>query len=147
MKDKNKKILLSIIGILLLVLITVGVTVALFTYTRLGTTKNTVTTGTLKLLYTENIGVGNGISMTNALPVSDEVGKSYGTENYVFDFKIEATNTASYAIPYEVTLRKKSDSTLNENNVKIYLTDMTGDADTEIVAPTLYSDLKQLYWM
>ena len=120
MKDVKKRILLSIIGILLLLTLTIGVTVSVFTYTRLGTTENTVTTGTLKLLYTENTGVGNGISMTNALPVSDQVGKNYDTENYVFDFKVEETNTSSYVISYEVTLRKKSDSTLNENNVKIY---------------------------
>ena len=70
---KKKKILLSVIGILLLILVTVGVTVALFTYTRLGTTENTITTGTLKFLYTENTGVGNGISITNAFPVTDDI--------------------------------------------------------------------------
>ena len=141
MKEKNKKIILSVLGILSLVIITVGVTYAVFTYTRLGTTDNTVTTGTLKFLYTENTGVGNGISIENAFPVSDTVGKSYSTENYVFDFKVEGTNTGKDEIPYEVTLRKKSTSTLSESNVKVYLTDMTEDSDIEILEPTLYSDL------
>ena len=142
MKDK-KKILLSVLGILMLVLVTVGVTYAVFTYTKLGTTENTVTTGTLKFLYTENTGVGAGINIENAFPVSDTVGKSYDTDKYVFDFSVEATNSGTEEIPYEVTLRKKSTSTLSESNVKVYLTDMTGDADTSIVAPTLYSDLTE----
>ena len=141
MKEKNKKIVLSVLGILSLVIITIGVTYAIFTYTKLGSTENTVTTGTLKFLYTENTGVGNGISIENAFPVSDTVGKSYSTENYVFDFKVEGTNTGNDEIPYEVTLRKKSTSTLSESNVKVYLTDMTEDSDIEILEPTLYSNL------
>ena len=133
MKEKKKQLLLSVLGILSLVIITIGVTYAIFTYTRLGSTENTVTTGTLKFLYTENTGVGNGISIENAFPVSDTVGKSYSTENYVFDFKVEETNTGKDEIPYEVTLRKKSTSTLSESNVKVYLTDMTENNDTEIL--------------
>ena len=45
MKNKNK-VILSILGILMLVVVTVGVTYAVFTYTKLGTTENTVTAGT-----------------------------------------------------------------------------------------------------
>ena len=142
MKDK-KKMIISILGILMLVVVTVGVTYAVFTYTKLGTTENIVTTGTLKFLYTENTGVGNGINIENAFPVSDAVGKSYDTDKYVFDFSVEATNSGIEEIPYEVTLRKKSTSTVPAKNVKVYLTDMTDDADTEILVPTLYSDLIQ----
>ena len=142
MKGK-KKVILSVLGILMLVLVTVGVTFAVFTYTKLGTTENTVTTGTLKFLYTENTGIGAGINIENAFPVSDTVGKSYDTDKYVFDFSVEATNSGNEEIPYEVTLRKKSTSTLSESNIKVYLTDMTGDSDTQIVAPTLYSDLTE----
>ena len=142
MKEK-KKIILSVLGILMLVLVTVGVTYAVFTYTKLGTTENTVTTGTLKFLYTENTGIGAGINIENAFPVSDTVGMGYDTDKYVFDFSVEATNSGTEEIPYEVTLRKKSTSTVNNKNVKVYLTDMTDDADTEILAPSLYSDLPQ----
>ena len=143
MKDKKKELLLSILGILSLVLITVGVTYAIFTYTKLGTTDNIVTTGTLKFLYTENSKGGTGISITDAFPMTDQEGKNLIGDNNVFDFKVEGTNTGKDAIPYEVTLRKKSDSTLAESNIKVYLTDMEGDADTEILAPTLYSSLMQ----
>ena len=50
--------------------------------------ENVITTGALNFIYTENNGVGSGISLTDALPVSDEVGKAYSTENYVFDFMV-----------------------------------------------------------
>ena len=142
-KDKKKQIALSVFGILLLVLITVGVTYAVFTYTKQGSTENTVTAGTLKFLYIENESVGNGISISEAVPVSDTIGKSYSTEGQVFDFTIEATNTSNDIIPYEITLRKKNISTLKEDAVKVYLTDMTEGTDTEILTPTLYSKLVQ----
>lgn len=142
-KKKSKQIVLSILGILSLVLITAGVTVAVFTYTKLGETENTITVGTIKFLYTENTGVGKGISITNAMPVADATGMAYEGDGWVFDFSITGENSGTEAIPYEVTLRQKADSTLSNEIVKVYLTDMTGDADTAIVAPTLFSKLTQ----
>ena len=143
--DKNKKkvLILSILGLIGLVVVTVGITYAIFTYTKLGTTDNTVTSGTLKFLYTENTGVKTGIKLTNALPISDTQGKALDGDNNVFDFSIEATNTGTEAIPYEVTLREKDTSTLGEENVKVYLTDRTETQESSILEPTKYSELTQ----
>ena len=140
-KNNNRLVLSSILGIISLILITLGVTYAVFTYTKEGTTDNVVTTGTLKFLYTENSAGGTGINISEAEPISDTQGKSLVGDNNVFDFKVEGTNTGSDAIPYEVTLRKKDTSTMNESNVKVYLTDET--ESTDIVEPTLYSKLTQ----
>ena len=141
--NKKKTLILSIIGLIGLVIVTIGITYAVFTYTKLGTTDNTITAGTLKFLYTENTGVKTGIKLTNALPISDTQGKALGGDNNVFDFSIEATNTGTEAIPYEVTLRKKADSTLEENCVKVYLTDRTETTEKEELAVTKYSRLPQ----
>ncbi len=139
--NKNKQILFSIFGILSLIVITIGVTYAVFSYTKEGTTDNIITTGTLKFLYTENSAGGTGINISEAEPISDTQGKSLVGDNNVFDFKVEATNTGNEVIPYEVTLRKKDTSTMSEDNVKVYLTDET--ESTDIVEPTLYSKLVQ----
>ena len=139
--NKNKQIIFSLLGILSLLVITIGVTYAVFTYTKEGTTDNVVTTGTLKFLYTENNTNGNGISITEAEPISDTKGKELVGDNNVFDFKVEGTNTGSEVIPYEVTLRKKSTSTMSEDNIKVYLQD--GIDQTELLTPTLYSKLVQ----
>lgn len=139
--DHQKRLALSTLAIILLIMITAGVSYAVFTYTKLGSTENTITTGSLKFLYTENTGVGNGINLTNAFPVTDEVGKAYSTEDTVFDFKIEGVNTGDTAIPYEITLREKTGSTLTGDVIKVYLTDMTENKDTELLAPTLYNSL------
>ena len=139
--NKSKQILFSVLGILSILVITIGVTYAVFTYTKEGTTDNVVTTGTLKFLYTENNTNGNGISITEAEPISDTKGKELVGDNNVFDFKVEGTNTGSEVIPYEVTLRKKDTSTMGEDNIKVYLQD--GTDQTELLTPTLYSKLVQ----
>ena len=141
--NKKKALILSIIGLISLIIVTIGITYAIFTYTKLGTTDNTVTSGTLKFLYTENTGVKTGIKLTNALPISDTQGKVLDGDNNVFDFSIEATNTGTEVIPYEVTLRKKDTSTLAEENVKVYLTDRTETQETSLLEPTKYSELIQ----
>ena len=142
-KNKKKTLVLSIIGLIGLIVVTIGITYAVFTYTKLGTTDNTVTSGTLKFLYTENTGVKTGIKLTNALPISDTQGKVLDGDNNVFDFSIEATNTGTEAIPYEVTLRKKSTSTLGEDYVKVYLTDKTETQESSILEPTNFNKLSQ----
>ena len=141
--NKKKTLILSIIGLIGLVIVTIGITYAVFTYTKLGTTDNTVTSGTLKFLYTENTGVKTGIKLTNALPISDTQGKVLDGDNNVFDFSIEATNTGTEAIPYEVTLRKKNTSTLQEDYVKVYLTDKTETTEKEELEPTNFNKLTQ----
>ena len=141
MKSKSKQILFSVLGILSLLIITIGVTYAVFTYVKEETTDNVVTTGTLKFLYTENNTNGNGISITEAEPISDTKGKELVGDNNVFDFKVEGTNTGSEVIPYEVTLRKKDTSTMSEDNIKVYLQD--GTDQTDLLTPTLYSKLVQ----
>lgn len=151
-KKKFNSVVLSILGILSLVLITAGVTVAVFTYTKLGTTENTITVGSIEFLYTENSTGGHGITLTNALPVEDQVGKNYVGDNYVFDFKVEGTNSSTTeAIPYEVTLREISgDDTLDGSVVKVYLTDANETTDPEtgnvsansvFVQPTVFDNL------
>lgn len=140
MKKKSQGILLSVIGILSVMLVTVGITFAVFTYTKQGTTENTITAGTIEFLYTENTGVGAGINITNALPVSNDVGKAYSTEGYVFDFKITGKNSGTQVIPYEVTLRETTDGSL-ASVMDVYLTDMNDNQDTEILPVTKYSFL------
>lgn len=137
-QKRSKQIIILIILLLLLLLIVFMITYALFSYTKKGETENTITSGEIKFLYTENTGVGNGVSITNATPVEDSVGKLYSTENYVFDFKVTASVPNGKSIPYEITARLGKDSTLPSNAVKTYLVEQNGDIETE--APLTVDD-------
>ena len=86
---KNKKsLLLSVIAVVMLLVITIGVSYAFFSYTKKGTTENSIKTGTITFLYTEVTGVGKGIKIEDSLPISDDQGKLLTGSGNVFEFKI-----------------------------------------------------------
>ena len=131
-KQKSKKqLILSVVLLISLVLITVGISYAFFTYIGKGSTENTITTGNLTFVYDEKNQSGNGIKLSNAFPISDDTGKSqFGSDN-VFDFQVIAT-TQGAPIYYEVIGEKGESSTLPENVVKTYLTTVSGTEETPV---------------
>ena len=120
--NKKKQTIIMLLGIMSILLVTVGVTYAFFSYIKEGTTENTITTGSITFLYTEVDQIGAGISLQESFPISDEQGKAQIGTNKVFDFKITST-TPTANIDYEVTIRKKqTENILDEEAVRIYLT-------------------------
>ena len=141
MKNKKKQIIITLVAIISLIVITVGVTYAFFNYAKEGTTDNTIQTGSITFLYTEVSGVGKGISLTDAYPVADSIGKVQVGEGKVFDFKVTSTISMNSNIDYKVTARKKTGSTLANSAVKVYLTEVNGTEQELLLSK--YSELDQ----
>ena len=141
MKNKKKQIIITLVAIISLIVITVGVTYAFFNYAKEGTTDNTIQTGSITFLYTEVSGVGKGISLTEAYPVADSIGKVQVGEGKVFDFKVTSNISMNSNIGYQVTARKKTGSTLANNAVKVYLTEVNGTEQELLLSK--YSELSQ----
>mgnify|MGYP004597627227 CR=1 FL=1 len=141
MKNKKKQIIITLIAIISLIVITVGVTYAFFNYAKEGTTDNTIKTGSITFLYTEVSGVGKGISLTEAYPVADSIGKVQVGEGKIFDFKVTSNISMNSNIGYQVTARKKTGSTLANNAVKVYLTEVNGTEQELLLSK--YSELSQ----
>jgi len=119
--ENKKKVILPIVMLLLLILATIGVTYAAFTFSQEGAVENTLETSTVMLTYTEG---KTGIILEEAFPMSDERGKLLTGTNNVFDFTVQATLGKSTVISYEVTAVKIpiTDMTpLEDNEVKLYL--------------------------
>jgi len=114
---KKNKWILPCIMILLLIIATIGVTYAAFTFSKEGTVENTLETGTVTLTYTEG---KTGIILNEAYPMSDEKGKILMGEDNVFDFTVQANLSRTMSIGYEVTA------------VKIPINDMTPLEDDEV---------------
>ena len=138
---KKKQVLLTLLGVISLIVITVGVTYAFFNYAKEGTTDNTIKTGSITFLYTEVSGVGKGISLTEAYPVADSIGKVQVGEGKVFDFKVTSNISMNSSIGYQVTARKKTGSTLDDSAVKVYLTEVNGTEQELLLSK--YSELSQ----
>ena len=141
MKNKKKQIIITLVAIISLIVITVGVTYAFFNYSRTGTTDNVVKTGGITFLYTEVSGVGKGISLTEAYPIADSIGKVQVGEGKVFDFKVTSNISMNSSIGYQVTARKKTGSTLANSAVKVYLTEVNGTEQELLLSK--YSELDQ----
>ena len=71
-KEKIKNILTITTSIFLLIVV-IGISYAAFTYSGVGQKANTITTGAITMSYTES---SNTISMDNALPTTDNTGKT-----------------------------------------------------------------------
>ena len=141
MKNNKKTVIVTLIAIISLIVITVGVTYAFFNYAKEGTTDNTIKTGTITFLYTEVSGVGKGISLTEAYPIADSIGKVQVGEGKIFDFKVTSNISMNSNIGYQVTARKKTGSTLANSAVKVYLTEVNGTEQELLLSK--YSELSQ----
>ena len=137
--DNSKQVLLSVLGVAILVVAVVGVSFAAFSFSKTGQVTNTITTGTISMSYSEP---ENGITLTEALPMDDETGKTLQGENNTFDFTVTATikGSGKTTINYAITAVTTPATNLNDDYVKVYLTDMDS-SDSQILAPTVVSSL------
>ena len=137
--DKKKQLLLSIGLVLILVLMIVGISYAVFKFTGLGTKPNTITTGAITMEYEEST---NTISMTGALPTTDATGKVRLTEGEYFDFTIKSSIKGNANINWEIAAEDITPSSAKKmagKNIKLYLTKLNGEKEEEVMAPKVYS--------
>lgn len=137
--NNSKSIGLIIFCIIILILAVIGVSYAAIFYSKTGEKVNRVTTGTMTMSYSENT---NGINLTDAIPMTDEIGKSFNDENQYFDFTVSATVGGNVIINYVITAVKEDGSTLPDNAVKVYLTNINGGNESQLLVPTKLSDLQ-----
>ncbi len=114
-KRKYFKFLLVDIFILILIL---GIAYGAFSYAKPGAKVNRITAGAITMSYTES---SNKISIANATPMSDASGEAMEGDGEYFDFTVSTSMTTSQPISYEVTAEKDNESTLLDDEVRLYL--------------------------
>ena len=124
----KKKVMLIGIIIVLILLATLGASVALYNGVRIGSKESSISVGDLTFKYTEVTGIGNGINLEDPEAISDEEGKQLNTW---FDFKIDA-NLVNSDMIYEVSVEPTSETTINLDGIKIYLTEVVDDEEVDI---------------
>ena len=113
---KKKYIILSVIVILISIIALIGATYAVLTATIQGDKKISLKAGLLKVDFEE----GNAIKLDNAEPMSDS--KGLKTSPYTFTI----TNKGTIEAYYYVSLENDVNNTLNEDLVKMRLTNDQG---------------------
>ena len=134
-KEKIKDILTIGVSAFILVVV-IGISYSAFTYSGIGKKENTITTGAITMLYTES---DNTISVTNALPTTDNTGKTRKTSGEYFDFTVKTSITGNTDINYEIAAKEESGNTFSGANIKYYLTTVdSAGKETEVMAPRTY---------
>ena len=130
--ENKSKIIVSVLGLVLLLVFVVGITYAVFTYTKKGNVENTIRTGKITMSYREG---ENGITLENAYPMEDSVGKVLSDPNQLFDFTVNINLYGSKTpVSYEVTAEKDENSTLGDSDVRIYLEKSTDGTNYNAVS-------------
>lgn len=139
-RESNNKIFIIIICLFIFILMIIGISMATFSYTKETKGINTLSTGNISLNYLEDT---NGINITNAYPMSDDVGKTLTNEDQYFDFTVEADMEGDVVASYEIAAEKEISSTLNNDDVKLYLEKMVNNSYQEVMAPKNFTPLKE----
>ena len=131
----KKRLLPLLLAIISLVMI-IGGSYAVWNYNFIGNS-NTISTADMSIEFLESN--SNIINIENALPMGDNDGKSQET---TFDFSVTSRTPKDAVFGYILSIEKleiDNDATaLNDNDIKVYLTDYS---DNELVEPTLISEL------
>ena len=138
--NPNALIYESILLIFILLVSIFGVSFAVVKYTQTGEESNTIRTGELRMSYTEDT---NGIKIENAMPMSDDIGKKLSGNNEFFDFTVSTTIRGNATLAYEVSAEKSLDSTLRDDEVKLYLEKKAGAIYETVMNPVVFTPLKE----
>ncbi len=114
-----KQVIAALLGVGLLVISVIGATFAFFTYSKVGTKDNVISTGAISFSYDEG---ASGLTLTNSFPVTDVVG-SAGT---AYQFTVSGSRTGAASIGYTISAvvgdAISGKTRFSDSLVKLYLT-------------------------
>lgn len=124
--NQNKKVILAIIAIVMLLSVLLTTTYAFFTYTKAGQKNNLLVTGSIKLQFTEGT---NNINLTNQFPMTDEEAMGYTPkdgESAITEFTVGGHAGANTSLSYKVSAIKGDAESgrvrMPDEHIKLYLT-------------------------
>ena len=130
---KKKKIIILSIAIIGLLLIVTGVTYAFVNINFEGTKINSLYVPSISLTYSES---GNALTIDTRVN-NDNEGKSLP----YFEFSVSGTSEVDYPLDYYIYLTEE-ESSLTKDQIKFYLTKVENNSETQVLEPTLGSNLK-----
>ena len=137
-KDRIRYVLYIIMFLILLFVSTFGITVSFYK----GGSKEPQQIETdpipdkIIFTYSDVDGGGSGINIINAAPTSDSKGKIMIGKGEYFDFSITTTSNNTDLL-YKILIKKDKQSTLDNSNVKVYLTAVSGSYEKGVVLTTI----------
>ena len=116
MTENKKTLLFSILGVILLLVVVIGVSYAMYTFSAQGSKVNQITTGTISVSYKET----SQVTLTNAYPSTDATGSAVTGHDLVFT--VTGSITGSTSVKYDLALANITPgATLTAEHVKFNL--------------------------
>ena len=116
MTENKKTLLFSILGVILLLVVVIGVSYAMYTFSAQGSKVNQITTGTISVSYEET----SQVTLTNAYPSTDATGSAVTGHDLVFT--VTGSITGSTSVKYDLALANITPgATLTAEHVKFNL--------------------------
>ena len=137
-RDSNKVNILIVLALLILIVVVIGIAVTSFFFTTKNQKHNTINSGNISLQYTEDT---NGITITDAMPMTDATGKKLSGVGEYFDFSILSTISGNAKIDYEVSAEKVGDCTLTNDEVRLYLEQEKDGIYESIMEPKAFTPI------
>lgn len=142
--ETAKQVMVTLIAAFIIIVAAIGVSYAAFTYINEGTTVNVIKPGEIYLKLNES---KKGISMLNAVPLSDIEGTSLIGEGNYYSFNITSTVKKGSTILYDIVLKENLDK-ISPDMIKVYLVLVDGEntpveSEKVILKPTYLSELNK----
>lgn len=144
--NSSKFIFISVILVAILVILVLCLSFTAFkkAISAVGDDRNNQNSGAndginsrISMTYTEDM---NGISIQDALPITDEVGKRLSSNGEYFDFTIRS-NILNNSITYEIAAIKDNDSTISDDDIKLYLEKQNSGTYESVMEPTVFTPI------
>lgn len=139
-KESKKVNILVVLALLILIVVVIGVAITSFFFTTKNQTHNTINSGNISLQYTEDT---NGITITDAMPMTDATGKKLSGIGEYFDFSILSTISGNAKIDYEVSAEKVGDCTLTNDEVRLYLEEENNGIYESVMEPKSFTPISE----
>lgn len=140
--NSSKFILFSVLLVTILVIIVIGLSFSVFKKVestsdfRDDNVKDNY--NNISMTYTESV---NGISIQDALPISDEVGKALSGTGEYFDFTIRSKFSKKASVTYEIAAIKDEESTISNDQVKLYLEKQVSGSYEQVMEPNIFTPI------
>ena len=116
--SQTKRYIIPVIFVILLLVITVGLSYAMYTFTGSGTKENVIQTGHIVITFNDV----NNISIQNRYPETDSEGLSNTDTNSQMTFTVTSDITGSTKVNYALGITDiQEGNTLTQDYIKIYL--------------------------
>lgn len=82
-------------------------------------------------------------SLSNLVPLSDEIGKGLREPGSYFDFSVSSEMDSNTSAEYEITLIKSDSSTLNDSDVVVYLEKQGTGTYAKVEDPKVFTPIQK----